>query len=98
VTAQHEKLEARLNKVQKEIPAVRELTEKRFDQEPQLAALKVQLADLEAEIARNIADKQKEAETEEELPLETLDHSENLRPLRSRDFDGPDYPANGLGR
>jgi N12 class adenine-specific DNA methylase len=92
VSGQAEKFQAELEKLEKEIPEVRELTKKVFEQEPELAALKIKLADLEEEISRKIAEQQAE-------PIEeTLDHSENILPLRSQSFDRGDYPANGMGR
>ena len=53
VTRYREKLAG----IENELPAIRELTQKRFDQEPQLAALKTELANLELEISRKIAEK-----------------------------------------
>ncbi|MGY4539961.1 N12 class adenine-specific DNA methylase [Mucilaginibacter sp. UYNi724] len=83
----------KLTALEKEIPVIRELTQKPFEQEAKLVALKIELANLEQEISRKIAEKQQEAE-----PEETLDHSENLRPLRLPAFGQRDYPANGFGR
>ncbi|MDO3643533.1 hypothetical protein [Mucilaginibacter sp. L3T2-6] len=83
----------KLTALEKEIPVIRELTQKPFEQEAKLAALKVELANLEQEISRKIAEKQQETESEE-----TLDHSENLRALRLQTFEHRDYPANGPGR
>ena len=54
-----------LNDLQEEIPQVRQLTEKTFDQEAQLAALKAELQQLEEEINRNIEEKQSQPETED---------------------------------
>ncbi|MGY3212425.1 helicase-related protein [Mucilaginibacter sp. HD30] len=55
----------KLQGLEKEIPVVRALTERPFEQEDALKALKAQLAMLEEEISRNIAAKQQEAETQE---------------------------------
>ncbi len=83
----------KLAALEKEIPVIRELTQKPYEQEAKLAALKIELANLEQEISRKIAEKQQETE-----PEEALDHSENLRPLRVQTFERRDYPANGFGR
>ncbi|MFD0764495.1 helicase-related protein [Mucilaginibacter lutimaris] len=85
------KYRTKLEGLEKEIPAIRELTAKSFAQEKELAALKTELARLEDEISRKITEK-------DEKPEETLDHSENLQPLRAQHFDRDDYPANGIGR
>jgi len=61
--------------LEKEIPVIRELTQKPFEQEAKLAALKIELANLEQEISRKIAEKQQEPETED-LFAEDLDVEE----------------------
>jgi N12 class adenine-specific DNA methylase len=50
----------KLTGLEKEIPEIRELTQKPFDQEAQLTKLKSELAALEAEITRKITEKQQE--------------------------------------
>ena len=47
---------------------MRELTLKTFDSEQELAAMKIELANLEQEISRNIVEKQKETETVDLFP------------------------------
>jgi N12 class adenine-specific DNA methylase len=55
----------KLTALDKELPVVRALTEKPFEQEGALKALKAELAVLEQEISRKIEAKQQETETEE---------------------------------
>jgi hypothetical protein len=92
--------------VVKEIPILRELSQKTFEKESDLTELRVELRKLEGEIAARIRETQMKAvpmneETEKIIAEEvkdTLDHSENLRPLRLQSIDLPGYPAEGMGR
>jgi len=68
VVALVEKYTKQLTDFEQEIPEVRELTLKTFDSEQELAAMKIELANLEQEISRNIVEKQKETETVDLFP------------------------------
>jgi len=78
-----EKYTKQLADLEKEIPEVRELTLNTFDSEQELAAMKIELADLEQVISRNIAEKQKETETidlfPEDLEAEEVTYSAQRR-------------------
>ena len=50
----------KLADLEKELPVIRELTGKPFEQEAQLATLKSELSELEDKISRSIAEKQRE--------------------------------------
>jgi hypothetical protein len=55
-----EKYRKQLAEIETEIPAVRELTQKTFENEAELAGLKIELAKLEIQISANIAERQQE--------------------------------------
>jgi hypothetical protein len=106
VTGLREKYEKQRNELVKEIPTLRELSQKTFEKEGELTELRVELRRLEGEIAAKIretqmkaipADEEIEQAAAEEIE-DTLDHSENLRSLRLSSMDLPGYPAEGLGR
>lgn len=99
-----DKYSNQLKELDKEIPLLRQLSEKTFDRGQELAGLKAGLRRLEQEISNKIRATQMIAlpqdEQEEKTEMEnTLDHSENLRLLRRGHLDLPsEYPANGVGR
>jgi len=71
--------------LEKEIPTLRELSQKTFEKEKELTDLRVELRRLEGEIAARIRETQMKAiagDVEQETKEDTLDHSENLRLLR----------------
>jgi N12 class adenine-specific DNA methylase len=70
------KYRGKLDALDKEIPVIRELTAKPFEQEAQLAALKTDLSNLEQEISRKIAEKQLETDAADLHP--DNDESEEL--------------------
>jgi N12 class adenine-specific DNA methylase len=107
VNGLHDTYEKKRLELETEIPTLRELSQKTFEKEGELSELRVELRRLEGEIAAKIRETQmkavpadEEVEQEEEQKNEdTLDHSENLRPLRLQSFDRPgSYPAEGMGR
>ena len=63
-----EKYRKQLNEIEKEIPDVRALTQKTFEGEAELAALKIEQAKLEEQINLNILEQQKPAETVDLFP------------------------------
>jgi cell shape-determining protein MreC len=63
---------------QREIPLLRQLTQRTFDKEQELTELKAELKRLEKQISDNIAKKAEGTETKE-ATMVTLDHSENTR-------------------
>jgi N12 class adenine-specific DNA methylase len=79
VSALVEKYQKQLHGIQQEIPVVRQLTERLFDREAELAALKVELTTLEEEISRNIIEKQKEAQAIEIIPAKNEDDDLDYR-------------------
>jgi hypothetical protein len=88
-----------------EIPTLRELSQKTFEKEGELTELRVDLRRLESEIAAKIRETQMKAvpieeaeEVVEETKEDTLDHSENLHPLRFQTMMPQDYPGEVLGR
>ena len=98
--------EKKRSELEKEIPTLRELSQKTFEKEGELTELRVELRRLEGEIAAKIRETQMKAvpaddEVEQDAAQkteDTLDHSENLRLLRLQSIDLPDYPAEGMGR
>ena len=88
---------------EKEIPTLRELSQKTFEKENELTDLRVELRRLEAEIAAKIRETQMkvvpgEAEEQAEASTnETLDHSENLRSIRNQSLMGINYSGEALG-
>jgi hypothetical protein len=105
VTGLHEKYEKQQNELLKEIPTLRELSHKTFEKEGELTELRVDLRRLESEIAAKIRETQMKAvpadEIEEAVAEEikdTLDHSENLQPLRHLHMMGVNYSGDDLGR
>ncbi|QEM04954.1 DNA methylase [Mucilaginibacter rubeus] len=94
----YEKKEAELLK---EIPTLKELSQKTFEKEAEITELRVELRRLENEIAAKIRETQMKAipgDKEDETVEKTLDHSENLRPLRLPNVTGIDYSGEALGR
>ena len=98
--------EKKRSELEKEIPTLRELSQKTFEKEGELTELRVELRRLEGEIAAKIRETQMKAVPQDEEVEEntnqkvedTLDHSENLRLLRLQSIDLPGYPAEGMGR
>ncbi|GAC1312204.1 MAG: N-6 DNA methylase [Mucilaginibacter sp.] len=85
----------------KEIPTLKDLSQKTFEKETELTELRIELRRLENEIAAKIRETQMKAvpgDKEEETIENTLDHSENLRPLRLQSITPLDYPGEALGR
>ncbi len=85
----------------KEIPTLKELSQKTFEKEAELVELRVELRRLESEISEKIRETQMKAvpgEKVEEKTEDTLDHSENLRPLRLPSIMPIDYPGEALSR
>jgi len=85
----------------KEIPTLRELSQKTFEKEAELTELRVELRRLENEISAKIRETQMKAlpaDETAEAAEETLDHSENLRTLRLPSVMPNDYPGEVLGR
>jgi hypothetical protein len=104
VSGLREKYEKQQMELVKEIPTLRELSQKTFEKENELVQLRVELRRLEGEIAAKIRETQTKAvpaeeadETVEETKTIQLDHSENLRPLRYQSMMGIDYPGEALG-
>lgn len=104
VTGLREKYEKEQTELVSEIPTLSELSQKTFEKEPELTELRVELRRLENEIAAKIRETQMKAVPEEESEIRakqqnednTLDQSENLRPLRLPGVNPPDYPAQGI--
>jgi hypothetical protein len=103
VTGLREKYEQQQAELTKEIPMLSELTLKTFEKENELTELRIEMRRLENEISSKIRETQMKALPEDEQESanvkkdDTLDHSENLRPLRSPDLSKtPDYPAHGI--
>ena len=65
-----EKYRKQLAEIETEIPAVRELTQKTFENEAELAGLKIELAKLEIQISANIAERQQEQQNVDLIPEE----------------------------
>ncbi len=84
-----------------EIPTLKGLSQKTFEKEAELTELRVEMRRLENEISAKIRETQLKAvpgDKVEEAVEDTLDHSENLRPLRLTSLMPPDYPGEVLGR
>jgi N12 class adenine-specific DNA methylase len=103
VTGLREKYEQQQAELTKEIPMLSKLTLKTFEKENELTELRIEMRRLENEISAKIRETQMKALPEDEQQSaivkkdDTLDHSENLRPLRSPDLsETPDYPAHGI--
>lgn len=105
VTGLREKYGKEQTELLAEVPTLTELSQKTFEKEQELVELRVELRRLEQEIAAKIRETQMKAVpeeeqteelTEEQTPTDTLDHSENLRPIRLPDINPPDYPAQGI--
>jgi len=104
VTGLREKYEKEQTELVSEIPTLSELSQKTFEKEPELTELRIELRRLENEIAAKIRETQMKAVPEEESEIKaeqqnednTLDQSENLRPLRLPGVNPPDYPAQGI--
>jgi N12 class adenine-specific DNA methylase len=77
---------------QKEIPVLRQLTQRTFDKETELADLKAELKRLEKQISDKITAKANPTENQEALVV-SLDHSENLLLIRQMQMNQqlPDY-------
>jgi N12 class adenine-specific DNA methylase len=106
VSGLREKYQKEETELIKEIPVLRELSQKSFEKEGELTELRVELRRLEGEIAAKIRDTQMKAvpadeeaqEVIKEAVEDTLDHSENLRALRIQTIMPRDYPGEVLGR
>jgi N12 class adenine-specific DNA methylase len=104
VTGLREKYEKDQKELVEEIPTLLELSQKTFEKETELTELRVELRRLENEIAAKIRETQmkavpaelNESEEKEQQTEDTLDHSENLRPLRLPGVNSSDYPAQGM--
>lgn len=88
--------------LEKEIPTLRELSQKTFEKEHELKDLRVELRRLEGEIATKVREMQMkavlgDAEQSSEIEADTLEHSENLRTLRHQSLMGIDYFGEALG-
>jgi hypothetical protein len=81
-----EKYGKELAETEKEIPVVRNLTQRTFEKEEELANLKVELKRLEKEISDKIT-KQAALSKPKEAVVVELDHSENLQPLRQQQLN-----------
>ena len=98
--------EKKRSELEKEIPTLRELSQKTFEKEGELTELRVELRRLEGDIAAKIRETQMKAvpadeeveQDAEQNTEETLDHSENLRMLRMQSMTGINYSGEVLGR
>jgi predicted nuclease with TOPRIM domain len=83
VVGMAERYEKELVGINTQIPEVRELTHRPFEQEYELAALKKDLEKLEMEISARIAEKEKQAQTQQVLDVdaEEVDDSLELAPV-----------------
>jgi len=104
VSGLREKYEKQQLELVREIPTLRELSQKTFEKEDELVQLRVELRRLEGEIAAKIRETQMKVvaadeaeETVEQTKAETLDHSENLRSMRYQSMMGIDYSGEALG-
>lgn len=104
VTSLREKYEKEQKELLAEIPTLSELSRKTFEKESELSELRVELRRLENEIAAKIREtqikalpeEQSENQEEKQQQDDSLDHSENLRPLRLPGVNPSDYPAQGM--
>ncbi|WDF77040.1 helicase-related protein [Mucilaginibacter sp. KACC 22773] len=76
VVGMAERYEKELADTNRQIPEVRELTQRPFDQEYELASLKKELAKLEMEISNRIAEKDKEAQAQQALDMDPAQQEE----------------------
>ena len=92
VTTLREKYTKEYDDAQREIPVLKQLTQRTFDKETDLAELKSELKKLEKQISDKIAAQAENAEQKEATVI-TLDHSENLLPIRQMYMNQqlPDY-------
>jgi len=92
VTTLREKYAKEYDETQREIPVLRQLTQRTFDKDAELTELKAELKRLEKQISDKITAKAETTETKE-ANVVTLDHSENLLPLRQMYMNQqhPDY-------
>ncbi|TSJ40934.1 DNA methylase [Mucilaginibacter corticis] len=96
VTGLREKYEKDYAESQREIPILKQLTQRTFDKEQELADLKTELKKLEKQISDKIT-AQAESDTVTEAPVIALDQSENLQMIRKAHLLGADYPGEMLG-
>ncbi len=78
VVGMADRYEKELAGINKQIPEVRELTQRPFDQEYELASLKKEMEVLEAEISRKIAEKEKETQAQQEINIPGEEQREAL--------------------
>ena len=92
VTSLREKYTKEHDEKLREIPVLKEMTQRTFDKETELVDLKAELKRLEKQISEKITAKAETTETKEATVV-TLDHSENLLPLRQMYMNQqlPDY-------
>lgn len=107
VTGLRQKYEIEQTELLAEVPTLTELSQKTFEKEQELVELRVELRRLEQEIAAKIKasqnqpvpeEEQAEERTEEQTPIDSLDHSENLQMIRRAHLLGVDYSAGDLAR
>lgn len=84
VVGMAERYEKELNGINTQIPEVRELTQRPFEQEYELAVLKKELEILETEISARITENEKQAQTqqEHEVATEEVDDSLEFAPVQ----------------
>ncbi len=82
VVGMAERYEKELDGINKQIPEVRELSQRQFDQEYELASLKRDMEKLEMEINQKIAEKEQHAQAGEKLFSEENDESVELVPAQ----------------
>ena len=99
-----EKYEKQSAEIEREIPVLRQLTQKIFEKEPELAELKKELARLEKEINAKIQESQapqgvlmepEEAQVIAEDQAMDMDDQENVVPINKE--DEPEYPRKVQG-
>ncbi len=101
ITSLRDKYEKKQSELIAEIPTLKELSLKTFEKEGELTEWRVEMRRLENEISAKIRETQLKAvpcNKVEEAIEDTLDHSENLRPLRLQSLMPRDYPRETLGR
>jgi N12 class adenine-specific DNA methylase len=81
VVSMADRYEKELAEINRQIPEVRELTQRPFEQEYELASLKKDVEKLEMEINQKIADRERQAQTEQ-LDLHGADESIELVPAQ----------------
>jgi N12 class adenine-specific DNA methylase len=82
VVGMAERYEKELDGINQQIPEVRELSQRQFDQEYELASLKRDMEKLEMEINQKIAEKEQQAQAGEKLFSEEHDESVELVPAQ----------------